>query len=80
MGGPLDLRYDGPLKGQDLGGNGADLACDHYHLYEQHARLMGEIGIKAHRLSIAWPCVMPEGRGAVNEEGLAFYDRSISAE
>ncbi|NLF00724.1 MAG: family 1 glycosylhydrolase, partial [Anaerolineales bacterium] len=34
---------------------------------------------QAYRLSISWPRVLPEGTGAVNEPGLAFYDRLIDA-
>ena len=60
-------------------GNTGDVACDHYHRYQEDARLMGEIGLKAYRLSISWPRVIPAGVGAVNEKGLAFYDRLIDA-
>ena len=38
---------------------------------------MRELGIDAFRFSIAWPRVLPTGRGAVNEEGLDFYDRLV---
>ncbi|NHN21587.1 family 1 glycosylhydrolase, partial [Bacillus amyloliquefaciens] len=31
----------------------------------------------AYRFSIAWPRILPQGRGAVNEAGLAFYDRLV---
>ena len=60
-------------------GNTGDVACDHYHRYQEDARLMGEIGLKGYRLSISWPRVIPEGVGAVNEKGLTFYDRLIDA-
>ena len=36
---------------------------------------MRELGIDAFRFSIAWPRVLPEGRGRVNQAGLDFYDR-----
>lgn len=55
------------------------IACDHYHRYEQDVSLMADIGLNAYRLSISWPRVIPEGVGAVNEKGLAFYDRLIDA-
>ena len=58
-------------------GNTGDVSCDHYHRYEEDARLMGEIGLKAYRLSICWPRVIPEGVGTVNEKGLDFYDRLV---
>lgn len=60
-------------------GDTGDMSCDHYHRYADDAKLMGEIGLQAYRLSISWPRVMPEGTGAVNEKGLAFYDRLVDA-
>ena len=65
--------------GAVFGGHTGDLACDHYHRYPQDVALMKSLGLKAYRLSIAWPRVLPEGVGAVNESGLAFYDRLIDA-
>jgi beta-glucosidase len=58
------------------GDNGA-IACDFYHRYRDDIALMRELGIDAFRLSVAWPRVMPTGRGAVNEKGLDFYDRLV---
>lgn len=58
------------------GENGA-VACDHYHRYREDVALMRDIGLKAYRFSVAWPRVMPEGVGAVNSAGLAFYDRLV---
>jgi len=60
-------------------GHTGDVACDHYHRYEEDAGLMGEIGLQAYRLSVSWPRVLPEGVGAANEPGLAFYDRLVDA-
>jgi beta-glucosidase len=56
-------------------GHNGDVACDHYHRYREDAALMKQIGLHAYRLSISWPRVLPEGVGARNEAGLAFYDR-----
>ncbi len=66
-------------KGKIWSGNRGDVACDHYHLFREDARLMGEIGIKGYRMSISWPRVLPEGIGAVNSKGLDFYDQLIDA-
>ena len=60
-------------------GNTGDVSCDHYHRYKEDAGLMGEIGLKAYRLSICWPRVLPEGTGSVNKKGLDFYDRLVDA-
>jgi len=69
----LCCRRPGFVKGGDTG----FIACDHYHRYREDVALMKEIGIKAYRLSIMWPRVLPEGVGAVNAKGLDFYDRLI---
>jgi len=61
------------------GGNTGDVASDHYHRFQEDARLMGEIGLKGYRLSISWPRVLPEGVGTINQKGLDFYDRLIDA-
>jgi len=60
-------------------GQSGDVACDHYHRWQEDVELMREIGLRAYRFSIAWPRVMPEGAGPVNERGLAFYDRLVDA-
>ena len=54
-----------------------DVACDHYHRYPEDIALMQELGVQAYRFSVAWPRVLPKGRGVPNEAGLAFYDRLI---
>jgi beta-glucosidase len=58
-------------------GETGDVACDHYHRWEHDLDLMAELGLRAYRLSISWPRVIPQGRGAVNAAGLDFYDRLI---
>ncbi len=58
------------------GGNG-DIACDHYHRYEDDLDLMAWLGVDAYRFSIAWPRVIPTGRGPVNPRGLDFYERLV---
>ncbi len=65
--------------GRIVGGDTGDVACDHYHRWPEDVALMREIGLGAYRLSTAWPRILPEGRGRVNEKGLEFYDRLIDA-
>ena len=55
-------------------GNG-DVSTDHYHRYKDDVKLMAELGVKHYRFSIAWPRIIPDGRGAVNEKGVDFYRR-----
>ncbi len=56
-----------------------DVACDHYHRYQEDIALMRGLGLKAYRFSTAWPRVLPAGRGRVNLPGLDFYDRLVDA-
>jgi beta-glucosidase len=65
--------------GAVLEGHNGDVACDHYNRYPEDVALMADLGVNAYRLSIAWPRIMPEGTGAVNEKGLAFYDKLIDS-
>jgi len=54
-------------------------ACDHYHRYVEDVAIMKRIGIGAYRMEVSWPRVMPDGRGAVNAEGVDFYGRLFDA-
>lgn len=53
------------------------VACDHYHHWAEDLDLLKAGGFDTYRFSTNWARVLPEGRGAVNEEGLAFYDRLV---
>jgi beta-glucosidase len=65
--------------GNVLNGDSGLVACDHYHRYREDVALMRELGVKAYRFSIAWPRILPDGRGQVNPAGLDFYDRLVDA-
>ncbi|MCS7088618.1 MAG: GH1 family beta-glucosidase [Thermoflexales bacterium] len=65
------------LKGVIRDGSDGSAACDHYHRYAEDIALMRAIGLKAYRFSVAWPRVMPQGRGAINRKGLDFYNRLV---
>jgi|SRR5215471_3974740 len=65
--------------GRIANGDRGDMACDHYHRYAEDIDQMRVLGIGAYRFSVAWPRILPAGRGAVNVAGLAFYDRLIDA-
>jgi beta-glucosidase len=58
-------------------GSSGAVACDHYHRWESDLDLMHSLGIGSYRFSIAWPRVLPDGRGQVNRRGLDFYDRLV---
>ncbi|MEX3963912.1 GH1 family beta-glucosidase [Paraburkholderia sp. EG286B] len=65
------------VPGKVVKGESGDVACDHYHRLEEDLDLMVQMGVNAYRFSIAWPRVQPDGRGAYNEKGLAFYERLV---
>lgn len=65
------------IPGAVANGDNGDLACDHYHRYEEDLDLMKWLGIDAYHFSIAWPRVMPNATGPLNKIGLDFYDRLI---
>ncbi len=63
--------------GKILTGETGDVACDHYHRWREDIELINELGVDAYRFSIAWPRVMPDGVGELNQAGLDFYDRLV---
>ncbi len=63
--------------GKVLNGDTGELACDHYHRWKDDIHMMKDLGFKAYRFSIAWPRVLPQGRGSVNQAGLDFYSQVI---
>ncbi|MFN7954895.1 MAG: GH1 family beta-glucosidase [bacterium] len=63
--------------GRVAAGDTGDRACDHYHRMPGDVALMAALGVRVYRFSVAWPRVLPEGTGAVNERGLDFYRRLL---
>ncbi len=64
-----------PGKVQD--GDTGDMACDHYHRWEDDLKMIKQLGLKAYRFSTAWPRVLPSGTGTVSEAGLDFYSKLV---
>lgn len=58
-------------------GSTGDVAADHYHRWPEDIALMKTLGLHAYRFSIAWPRILPAGRGTVNQAGVDFYDRLV---
>ncbi len=61
------------IEGKTYMETNGDVAVDHYHRYKEDVKLMAEMGLKAYRFSVSWTRVLPNGKGEVNEKGLAFY-------
>jgi len=60
-------------------GDTGDVACDHYHRWREDVALMKDLGLNAYRFSIAWPRILPEGRGTVSQAGIDFYSELVDA-
>jgi beta-galactosidase len=65
--------------GKTFEGHTGNVACDHYHRFREDVGIMHDLGLQAYRLSLSWPRILPDGTGAPNEKGLAFYDELIDA-
>lgn len=63
------------VPGKVHNGDTLDVACDHYRRYRSDVALMARLGVKNYRLSLAWPRLLPQGRGPVNQKGVDFYHR-----
>ncbi len=57
----------------------ARTATDFYTLYLDDILLARSLGFDVFRFSLSWPRILPEGTGAVNAAGIAFYHRVIDA-
>jgi beta-glucosidase len=60
-------------------GSDGSAANDSYHRYGEDVALIADAGLKAYRFSIAWPRILPQGAGAVNEAGVDYYARLVDA-
>jgi beta-glucosidase len=65
--------------GKIVDSSNGDVACEHYHRWRDDIALMRELGVQAYRFSVAWPRVLPQGRGRVNQRGVDFYSRLVDA-
>ena len=58
-------------------GDNGSVADDHYNRWPEDLDLIRDGGFDSYRFSIAWPRLLPQGTGAINQEGIDFYDRLI---
>jgi len=65
--------------GKVLGGHSGEPACRHYFRYAEDVGIMRDLGLNSYRFSLAWPRLMPEGRGKLNSKGLDFYRRLVDS-
>ncbi|CAM0952358.1 unnamed protein product [Alopecurus aequalis] len=64
-------------QGYSFDGSTADVSADQYHHYKEDVKLMHKMGLDAYRFSIAWPRLIPDGRGQINPKGLEYYNNLI---
>ncbi|NTU78178.1 MAG: beta-glucosidase [Chloroflexales bacterium] len=65
--------------GKIAGGDTGDMACDHYHRWQEDVAHMAALGLSSYRFSIAWTRVFPDGGAQPNQRGLDFYRRLVEA-
>ncbi len=54
-----------------------DTACDYFHHYTHDISIMARLKIPNYRFSISWSRIIPNGTGAINPDGIDFYNRVI---
>jgi len=65
------------IPGAIADGSSGEVACDHYHRWQDDVALMQEMRLDSYRFSVAWPRIFPEGSGRPNQAGLDFYGRLV---
>jgi beta-glucosidase len=80
--GSLDADGRGPSIWDDFpsdAGETGAVACDHYRRWRDDVDLIASLGVDAYRFSLAWPRILPEGSGRVEQRGVDHYSRLIDA-
>ena len=77
--GPSNWHRFSHTPGRTRNGDTGDVACDHYRRWREDVSLLRALGVNAYCFSIAWSRILPDGTGAVNARGVAFYDRLVDA-
>lgn len=67
------------LPGKIKNGGIPDVCCDSYHNVERDVAQLKELGVKAYRLSFSWSRILPEGVGEINQAGIDYYKRLLTA-
>ena len=60
-------------------GDTGAIACDGYRRWREDLKLVTDLGLSAYRFSLAWPRIVPAGRGPVNQAGLDHYRALVDA-
>src|SRR6202020_2723352 len=71
-------RFSHPA-GKIRGAAGADIACDHYHRFQDDLAMVKQMNLKSYRFSVSWPRIQPNGTGTANQKGIDHYSRYVDA-
>ncbi|MBV0895146.1 family 1 glycosylhydrolase [Microbacterium sp. NC79] len=63
--------------GRIIDGTTTAVTADHFHRVPEDVRLMADLGSNAYRFSLGWTRLQPGGRGTLDADGVAFYDRLL---
>jgi len=63
-------------SGNILDLSNADVACNHYELWQDDVELLQSLNVDAYRFSISWPRVL-NSDGTVNHKGINFYQKLL---
>ncbi len=75
--GPSHWDTFAATPGNVVGADDGARACDSFHRYGEDLDLVRDGNFDAYRFSTSWARVLPEGRGAVNRDGLDYYERLV---
>ncbi len=67
------------VPGAVVDGTDGSRGAGHYDRVAEDVALLGRLGVDSYKFSVAWPRVVPNGRGPVNAAGLDFYDRLVDS-
>ena len=59
-------------EGTIVDNSNGDVACDHFHLWQQDVDMIKSLGVDAYRFSVSWGRVINQD-GSINQAGMSFY-------
>ena len=65
------------MPGNTFNGDTGDVACDHYHRFQEDIDLMQSLGVTDYRFSISWSRLLTGSKP--NREGVDFYRRLLTS-
>ncbi len=74
-GGRAESMWDKYLHEENL--ENGDVASDHHHRFKEDIKMMKEGGHTGYRFSLAWPRIIKNLEGEINQEGIDFYNEMI---